>query len=371
MSGSLKPKLWWRAIPLIFTRGVFVLVAASFLAGCGWVPTILNQSLDAATTIAEHRSFYNTAEDYATRSEITSSFFDENLLLDVSTDVYKGRVMLTGAVKNAAARRRAEELARQASGTGEVFNEIQITPDGRIQAAAEGLIIEAKLKAKLMSAAGVRSINYRWRAINGVVYLLGTAGNPEELSRVVTIAQETQGVRGVVSHVMEAREDVIVATHGGHGRTRGQVVSVHDAESITVLLGRTREKVRLIGSDAPDSGRYSGRKQAREFLTRLVHGKTVSLETDTARRDHQRRLLAYVYVGDLFVNLELIRQGQTVMYTRPPNVKHAIAYGKAQQEAREAGRGVWQQTASSDRIARPSPRRDGNVETSESAAFFS
>jgi osmotically-inducible protein OsmY len=313
------------------------------LASCSWIPTIVTRSIDVGITIAEKRTFYNTAEDYATRSEITSSFFDENLLLEVTTDVYKGRVMLTGAVKSMAARRRAGELARQVSGTRVVFNEIRVTQEGRVQAVAEGLIIEAKLKAKLLTADGVRSINYRWRAINGVVYLLGTAGSPEELSRVMSIARKTSGVRTVISHVVAERKDaaVVAAARERIAPLRGRVVSVYDGRTITVLLGHRREKVRLIGSDPPDTAQQG--KYSQELLARLVQGKTVTLETDAERRDQYKHLLAYVYVGDLLVNVELVRQGHAVMHTRRQNLRHVDKYRLAQNEAQAAGRGVWQQ----------------------------
>ena len=39
----------------------------------------------------------------------------------------------------------------------------------------------------------------------------------------------------------------------------------------------------------------------------------------------------------MLVNLEMVRQGQAVTYTVPPNVAHVEDYHKAQQEAREAG----------------------------------
>ena len=67
----------------------------------------------------------------------------------------------------------------------------------------------------------------------------------------------------------------------------------------------------------------------------------VRLETDDSRRDSEKRLLAYVYVDELFVNLELIRQGQAVARSEPPNVRYRQEYRKAQTEARQAGRGVW------------------------------
>ena len=321
---------------------------------------MVNQSVDAATTIAEQRSLYNAAEDYAIKQEITGKFFDENFLLEVSTDVYKRRVMLTGAVKTIAARKRAEELARQTVAVRDVFNEIQITDDGGVKSVAEGLYVEAKLKAKLLTADSIRSINYRWRAMNGVVYLLGTAGSPEELDRVMNIARETDGVHDVVSHMIphEVDSSEMVARRGstaasltrphatGKEPLEGPVLSVQNGDTITVLLGRKRQKVRLIGSNAPEVGTSPRGKQAREFLSRLVRGKTVRLETDAASRDRSQPLLAYVYIGDVFVNLELIRQGHAVARTRPPNLKYGKEYQTAQLEAREAGRGIWAQTPS-------------------------
>jgi micrococcal nuclease len=99
--------------------------------------------------------------------------------------------------------------------------------------------------------------------------------------------------------------------------------------------------VRLIGIDAPEVDQVSWGVQARDALRELLDGKTVRLETDITIRDQYRRLLAYVYVGEMLVNLEMVRQGQAVIYTVPPNVAHVEEYREAQTKAREAGRGVW------------------------------
>jgi micrococcal nuclease len=128
------------------------------------------------------------------------------------------------------------------------------------------------------------------------------------------------------------------------------VISVNSGDSFTVLIGPKLVKVRLIGSDAPDVTQSPNGRRAREFLRNLVRGKMVRLETDDRRRDHEKRLLAYVYVGDLFVNLELIRQGQSVAHSEPPNMRYREEYRKAQTEAREAGRGLWGATI---RLASP------------------
>jgi micrococcal nuclease len=59
------------------------------------------------------------------------------------------------------------------------------------------------------------------------------------------------------------------------------------------------------------------------------------------RRDRYGRLLAYVYVGEVMVNAELVRQGFAQVATFPPNVEYQELFLKLQREAREAGRGLW------------------------------
>jgi micrococcal nuclease len=128
---------------------------------------------------------------------------------------------------------------------------------------------------------------------------------------------------------------------GQVGFLRAQVVTVHDGDTITVLIDNQQEKLSLAGIDAPELDQTPWGTQSRQALKDIVEGKMVRLETDIAFRDQYRRLLAYVYLGDMLVNLELVRQGYAVLNTVPPNVAHVDEYQKAQTEAREAGRGVW------------------------------
>ena len=73
----------------------------------------------------------------------------------------------------------------------------------------------------------------------------------------------------------------------------------------------------------------------------MVEGKYVRLEKDISETDKYGRLLRYVYVDGDFVNLELVRGGYALLLTIPPNVKYVDELLAAQQEAREAKRGLW------------------------------
>lgn len=168
-------------------------------SGCS-SPTAL---LDAATTVAEDRSMKRVRDDAAIKIDINTKLLADkyrDLFLEVSTNVYEGQVMLTGTVLTAGERRRATLLASEVEGVKRIFNEVQVA-DGSLEGTASDLWIETKLKARLVGEGGVRSINYRWRAVNGVVYFIGAARSRKELVRVIEIARDTRGVGKVVTHV--------------------------------------------------------------------------------------------------------------------------------------------------------------------------
>ena len=124
------------------------------------------------------------------------------------------------------------------------------------------------------------------------------------------------------------------------------VVRVVDGDTIQVQIGDRTEKVRYIGMDTPEThhprkGAQPGGREATEVNRRLVDGKTVRLDLDVQERDRYGRLLAYVWVGRVMVNAELLRLGYAQVMTVPPNVAYHGEFLRLEREAREAGRGLW------------------------------
>ena len=133
-----------------------------------------------------------------------------------------------------------------------------------------------------------------------------------------------------------------------------KVTRVVDGDTIEIEGG---EKVRYLGIDTPET--VDPRKpvqcfgvEASKKNKELVEGRMVRLEKDITDRDKYSRLLRYVWVGDLFINLELVKQGFASSYTYPPDVKYQKEFLAAEREAREAERGLWracpQETPKSD-----------------------
>jgi micrococcal nuclease len=67
----------------------------------------------------------------------------------------------------------------------------------------------------------------------------------------------------------------------------------------------------------------------------------VTLESDISDKDSYGRLLRYVYVGDSFVNAEVVRQGGAWAVAYQPDVKYQAYLEAMENEARQTKRGLW------------------------------
>ncbi|HEY3065306.1 MAG TPA: thermonuclease family protein [Methylomirabilota bacterium] len=126
----------------------------------------------------------------------------------------------------------------------------------------------------------------------------------------------------------------------------GVVVRVVDGDTVHVRIGDRVEKVRYIGVNTPEvhhprRGEEPGGREAARVNEALVGEQRVRLELDVRSHDRYGRLLAYVWVGDVMVNAELVSRGYAQVMTVPPNVRYADVFIQLQRDARKAGRGLW------------------------------
>jgi endonuclease YncB( thermonuclease family) len=105
------------------------------------------------------------------------------------------------------------------------------------------------------------------------------------------------------------------------------VVRIVDGDTIEVAVVGAVEKVRLIGIDTPERGE-AGFEEASAATSNMVSGKTVLLWQDVSDRDRYDRLLAYVTVGKVFVNYELVARGFAQSYRYPPDTSCADVFDK-------------------------------------------
>ncbi|MBP3943886.1 thermonuclease family protein [Sphingobacteriaceae bacterium WQ 2009] len=151
-----------------------------------------------------------------------------------------------------------------------------------------------------------------------------------------------------------AKENARSSTAKEHARSsndNGQLFKVRrvvDGDTFIIEDGSKKGgRVRLLGVDAPESAKSERKEiqfyglEAKQYLTKLLVGKTVRLTYDVGKQDQYGRILAYAYLGDHFINADLIKNGYAKTMTIPPNVRNKDYFLKLQREAREKQRGLW------------------------------
>jgi len=141
------------------------------------------------------------------------------------------------------------------------------------------------------------------------------------------------------------------------------VARVIDGDTIEIETGET---VRYIGMNTPETAHPKKPvecfgKEASARNKELVEGKKVRLVKDVSERDKYGRLLRYVYVGDSFINLELVKEGYAYASAFPPDVKYSDAFLSAQKNAIEGGFGLWGSCEDIDSVALSKDSREKNI----------
>ena len=116
----------------------------------------------------------------------------------------------------------------------------------------------------------------------------------------------------------------------------GRVVGVTDGDTLTMLDGRKQQiKVRLAEIDTPESAQPYGTR-AKQELSRLVHGKTVTVKVQDI--DRYGRTVGRVYVGELDVNAEMVKLGAAWVYQKYASDQSLYTLEK---QAKQKRAGVW------------------------------
>lgn len=169
-------------------------------------PTVVSLGADAAytaDTASGQRTTGEVVDDNQIKIELNKRLADESAALwkDMSTVVYRGRVLLLGSVEAEAAKTRAGEIGGQPEGVIEVINDIQITDAGSFGTFINDVAIEKSIQTKYLFNGQIDSANFRVRSVNGTVYLIGLAGTQPELDEAIRVARETVDVVKVVNYV--------------------------------------------------------------------------------------------------------------------------------------------------------------------------
>jgi endonuclease YncB( thermonuclease family) len=116
----------------------------------------------------------------------------------------------------------------------------------------------------------------------------------------------------------------------------GKVVAITDGDTIKILtIEKKQIKVRLASIDTPEKGQPYG-KRAKQVLSDKIFGKQVNVEKVTT--DRYKRMIGKVYLGDRYINAEMVSDGVAWVYRKYNKDPHLLELEK---QAQEQKIGLW------------------------------
>jgi len=211
----------------------------------------------------------------------------------------------------------------------------------------------------------------RWRRLSGRGKIAAVAGTLAAVLVIGAIAgqgesdESTSGPENTVAAALGNTADQQTATSTAAGGTEPAATAAtseqaepaepeelgrESFENVRVIDGDTLElpdgrRVRLVQIDAPEAGEecYADRATA-ELRAILDQGVPITLEADPNLDDVDQfdRLLRYVHMGSMNVNVQLVKRGAVgVWFFEGDRGKYAERLEREVRSARQAGRGLW------------------------------
>jgi len=113
---------------------------------------------------------------------------------------------------------------------------------------------------------------------------------------------------------------------------------VTDGDTFKTVEG---DIIRMLGINTEETGMPHA-SAAKHRLEELLNSGEIRLKKDTEDTDMYGRLLRYVWAGDVFVNLEMVREGHAHVYVREPNIRYWDELKAAEAEAIANQSELWQ-----------------------------
>ena len=146
---------------------------------------VVSAASTAAGIIADDRSLAQQTADLELKTGIEKSLLSNasTLAAQVNVDVYLGRVMLTGVVPDWSARRTVVDLARQAAGDHEIYDDVEVAA-GSLSDSATDFAVNKELGVNLLAAETLASQSLLHRVVNGAAFVMGEANDESQVETV-------------------------------------------------------------------------------------------------------------------------------------------------------------------------------------------
>ena len=188
-------------------KNINILIASTcllFFYGCSPAGVIASGGATTMVVAEGDRSLGSVVDDATIKLNISGKFIksDNNMFININTNVLEGRVLLTGIVDTQEIRIDSVRKVWEVNGVKEVINEVEVGNKTTLKEYANDLWISAQVKSLAAKTIGLRFLSYNFETIRRKVYITGITSRPEQLEAIIKSTKTIKGVKEIVNYVI-------------------------------------------------------------------------------------------------------------------------------------------------------------------------
>lgn len=184
--------------------GAVLLASLASLSACA--PLIVGGAVMTGVMVTDRRTTGTQVEDESIEIKVASAVrqdLGDRVHLNVTS--FNRQVLLSGEVRTAADKERAEKLASSQENVNAVVNDLVVMPASSLTQRSKDVVITGRIKAAFVDAKDLQVNAVKVVTERGIVYLMGRV-TAREAKRATDIARGMSGVTKVVRVFEEISE---------------------------------------------------------------------------------------------------------------------------------------------------------------------
>jgi osmotically-inducible protein OsmY len=184
--------------------GAVLLASLVSLSACA--PLIVGGAVMTGVMVTDRRTTGTQVEDETIEIKVASAVrqdLGDRVHLNVTS--FNRQVLLSGEVRTAADKERAEKLASSQENVNAVVNDLAVIPVSSLTQRSKDIVITGRVKAAFVDAKDLQVNAFKVVTERGIVYLMGRV-TAREAKRATDIARGMSGVTKVVRVFEEISE---------------------------------------------------------------------------------------------------------------------------------------------------------------------
>jgi osmotically-inducible protein OsmY len=176
--------------------GAVLLATLASLSACA--PMILGGAVMTGVVATDRRTTGTQVEDETIEFKVANAVrqeMGERIHLNVTS--FNRQVLLTGEVRTAADKERAEKIASSQENVTAVVNDLVVMPISSLTQRSKDVVLTGRIKAAFVDAKDLQVNAFKVVTERGTVYLMGRV-TPREAKRATEIVRGMSGVSKVV-----------------------------------------------------------------------------------------------------------------------------------------------------------------------------